>query len=772
MSDDPKNPSDLSSLGIDLSQLFRPAWTQESEQASSKYASFEGEREDRPARGRHGGRDSSGPRENRDRGPRPERPARREGGSPGGGGAPRGERRGPGGRGQGERGRGPGRDRDLDRDRRPEPPAPKPALEGWSLDLVPEDAAIDGIARQIRSRAKAYTLFELARLIVKLSDRYSVRLKPLSPGTTPPLHRVKADGSLWQSRKEAAAHILAAHRDTFFRRATVSVEPPKGAFAVVAQCGMSGVVIGPPNHHEYTSKVIALHSARFRNLPFDVFKSRIRMVRDEALIEQWKTEQSTKTVYIPLVPGEHAEPAVEPAESHSSPAPSSDLPPEPETVETAPQAEGSPEAPAAEGTPSGEQAPAAESAAPSGETAAESAADAPAEAPADTEEAPASSGEPSGLSEAEILPHFLQHHADGQIEETSGECVVQGKVALHGSSPLLRELLLSRLQELDRFPLPLAQTLGRELSNLGLQIFKSHRKIIHVSLARPRFLDRENTPISDSFRSILEYLEAHPNQRRDKQWAALIRLRTETVETPSAPATPLPPAVEPGIPTVAATLPGTVAEAGIPADASLVAQAPDVEATPEAVPPVETSPSETVPAETAIAENTPESLQHPGQGGSEDLRAGVHPEPSPEAAVSTASPTEAPVTKGSRRPEEPDEATLRKREQALGADLLWLLHQGHVIDFAMGNLQAATKPAPRPAPKPKKAPAGPKGGHGLPSDESEETIDLAEAESEEASTDLGGLIVDEEDGIVTLSPLPVHGEETPGPDTTPAGPGA
>jgi hypothetical protein len=38
---------------------------------------------------------------------------------------------------------------------------------------------------------------------------------------------------------------------------------------------------------------------------------------------------------------------------------------------------------------------------------------------------------------------------------------------------------------------------------------------------------------------------------------------------------------------------------------------------------------------------------------------------------------------------------MKKREQALGADLLWLLHQGHVIDFAMGNLQAATRPAPK-----------------------------------------------------------------------------
>ena len=35
------------------------------------------------------------------------------------------------------------------------------------------------------------------------------------------------------------------------------------------------------------------------------------------------------------------------------------------------------------------------------------------------------------------------------------------------------------------------------------------------------------------------------------------------------------------------------------------------------------------------------------------------------------------------------------------ADLHWLIHQGHVIEFANGTLETAKKPAPRP-PKPEK----------------------------------------------------------------------
>jgi len=482
-------------------------------------------------------------------------------------------------------------------------------LEGWKLDLIPEPAAIEGIAKQVRSRAKAYPLFELSRLILKLSDRYSVRLTPLPEGAQA-LFRAKLDGSLWSSRKEAADHLLSEHLGNFYRRTTVATEPPKGAFTVVAQCGMSGVLLGPPNHHEYTSKVIALHGSKFRNMPFEVFKSRIRMVRDEALIEQWKTEQSTKTVYTSVVPGEEEQVAPAPvaAGEPSAEEPAAETPVAQEPAEATTQA----------AAPTGETAPAAEetapeATAPSGDEAAAEAGTSASEAETgnepSTETDAGSSSETKGLSFEEITADFLANHADNEIEPVSGEQTVSGRIALHGSSKLLRELLLRHLRELDRFPLPLAQTVGKELTALGLQLFKSHKKIIHVSMARPRYLDRKTTPIGENFRVILEYLEAHPNQRRDKQWAALLALRTEPTGTSGAE---VPPSAAPG----------------------------EVD-TPEAVAPA------------------------------------------------------APVA---------DEEILKRREQALGADLLWLLHQGHVIDFAMGNLQAATPPKPQPHKKEKAAP--------------------------------------------------------------------
>ena len=597
MSEDSKAPADLSSLGTDLTEMFRPSWTKEGGQpadTSRLAASFSEEEGERP---RHGGR---GPRRDdrsdRDRGPRPERSS---------GDRDRGPRRdgrgGPRGKDGGRRDeRGPRRHEE----RAPrEPAAPPAALEGWKLDLIPEPAAIEGIAKQVRSRAKAYPLFELSRLILKLSDRYSVKLTPVSEETHG-LFQAKLDGSLWNSRKEAVDHLLSEHLGKFYRRTTVATEPPKGAFTVVAQCGMSGVLLGPPNHHEYTSKVIALHGSKFRNMPFEVFKSRIKMVRDEALIEQWKTDQSTKTVYTPVVPGEEQQVAQAVVASNEQVAeepvveiPSSTEPAEATTEAFLPTEE---TAPAAEET-TVEAAPTETQSAPSEGEAAE-----PSEEPAAD-----SSSETKGLSFEQITADFLANHAENEIEPASGVLSISGRVALHGSTKLLRELLLRHLRELDRVPLTLAQVVGKELTSQGLQLFKSHKKIIHVSMARPRYLDRQTTPISENFKAILEYLEAHPNQRRDKQWNALLAIRT-----------------------------------GIPL-----------------------RPAKTEPVEVVQTEET-------------------------EAAAPATSPSTPVIS----------DEEVKKHEQALGADLLWLLHQGHVIDFAMGNLQAATPPKPQPQKKEKADP--------------------------------------------------------------------
>ncbi len=276
---------------FDLEKLFLPAWALE-ESSSAKYAKYTGEegtfdrRDDR--RGfRSPRREGAG---RRDRRPRDER--------------------------QGGRGTHPRQDRgaaperrsgeDRARPRRPEdrphrePPAPLPELE---VSLVPDEKGVESLARQIKITGRAYPLFDIAQMILQKPERhsvvFSVRKNPEGQPVQP-LFLCALDDTLWLSEEEAVSHVLKKHFDLFYQAERTPTEPPKGTYTFVAQCGISGQILGPPNHHDYQNQLRRLHAERFSRMPFEAYKARVRIVRDEEVVKKWVDDQSWQTEYVCL----------------------------------------------------------------------------------------------------------------------------------------------------------------------------------------------------------------------------------------------------------------------------------------------------------------------------------------------------------------------------------------------------------------------------------------------------------------------------------------
>ncbi|MCX6923702.1 MAG: hypothetical protein NT154_10920 [Verrucomicrobia bacterium] len=282
---------------LNLDKLFLPAWAQEP--SASKYAKYEGETE-RPDR--RGDRDRRGPRPPRRDGP----PGPRRDGN-----RPQGDRRGPprpeGGapRPEGDRGRpfgGPRPDFRLDdlRERRP-PPPPLPEID---LSLRPEDKGVESLARQIKMTGRAYPLFDIAQMILQKPERHTVifssKRKNAEGKPVQPMFVCALDDTLWLSEDEAIAYALKKYFATFYQAERTATEPPKGKYTFVAQCSLSGVILGPPNHHDYQNLLRKLHSERFSRMPFEEYKSRVRIVRDEEVVKKWVDDQSWKTDYVCL----------------------------------------------------------------------------------------------------------------------------------------------------------------------------------------------------------------------------------------------------------------------------------------------------------------------------------------------------------------------------------------------------------------------------------------------------------------------------------------
>ena len=432
MNTNPENPTDLSGLEMDLLKSFQPSWVKDST-PSGKISQLSS-RDEEDSRGKSGfDRDDADFRWNR-KPPKSDRLARRHGPEQGDKSRrPSGDRR-PSGKGP-----APLRDSRQEFDRRPHESAPRAVvLEGWEIKFVPEPRGIDGLLKQIKSTAKTYSLFELARLVLEKSARYLVEFHRKSG---PDLYQVAEDGTLWLNESDAAARILSTQLDKFYRCERIAVEPPKGAYPIIAQCGLSGVLLGPPNLHDYQGKVQKLHAERFSNMAFDIYKARIRMVRDEESIQKWRDEQSSQDVYFPL-----------------------------------------------EGPEGGETSPL--------------------------------------KNLGEVAEHFFKNHAAAAILKTGEQFTVPGSAPVNDSAPAIIEFTRRELDNLIRFPLPLANVLSQKLAGGGLQIFKAHENITYVSVARPKLLDRQANPVSESLAAILDYLESNAGKPRAEQWKALLELPT------------------------------------------------------------------------------------------------------------------------------------------------------------------------------------------------------------------------------------------------------
>jgi hypothetical protein len=311
MSTEEESKKPESELGLNLDLHFLPSWAQKSAEVNQyeKYTGSEGT-EGRERRGRR----DFGDRGPRDRGPRRDgpRPAGRGPGGPGGPGGsgfggpqgqrPRGDGRRDGGRG-GDRGdrRGPvGRGGDRRGPGGPPQDRPQIKLPELEVTFIPEEKGVESLARQIKLSGRAYPLFEIAYLVLKKPERYHVQLssRKKEDGTpVQPMFICALDESLWLDENEAVQHVLDKHFGTFYSSEKIPTDPPKGVYTFVAQCGMSGAILGPPNYHDYQNKLTKLHQERFARMPFDVFKSRIRIVKDEAVVKKWLEEQSFRTEY-------------------------------------------------------------------------------------------------------------------------------------------------------------------------------------------------------------------------------------------------------------------------------------------------------------------------------------------------------------------------------------------------------------------------------------------------------------------------------------------
>jgi hypothetical protein len=171
------------------------------------------------------------------------------------------------------------------------------------IKVLPDTKALGTIIRKLQNDFHAYKLKDLAYFF--LDNPSSILLKVMPKDETQ-FFQCKVCSFASTSQDEVIAHIVSSHIGDYFVAKEVEVEPPKGNFNCIARCSMSGVLLGPPNIHEFNSVIKEMLATKFPNMSEEEYRSKIEIVRDESLINEWRAQATKKTLYFAKSDGENA----------------------------------------------------------------------------------------------------------------------------------------------------------------------------------------------------------------------------------------------------------------------------------------------------------------------------------------------------------------------------------------------------------------------------------------------------------------------------------
>ena len=164
------------------------------------------------------------------------------------------------------------------------------------IKVLPDPKALGTIFRKLQQDFHAYKLKELAYFF--LDNPASVLLKVTPKAESgESFIQCKACSFASTNEEDVIEHAVNAHLSDYFDSKEVEVEPPKGNFNCVAKCGLSGVLLGPPNIHEFGSVVREMIRTRYPQMTEQEYRSHIEMVRDSESIEAWRATATKKVFF-------------------------------------------------------------------------------------------------------------------------------------------------------------------------------------------------------------------------------------------------------------------------------------------------------------------------------------------------------------------------------------------------------------------------------------------------------------------------------------------
>jgi len=161
--------------------------------------------------------------------------------------------------------------------------------------FLPHHKYLSEVIRRIKLSRRAHPLMQVAGLFVSNPASCEVRVEVDYDAADVVLFQCKVCGMIELGDDALLTHMMHKHLEDFFIKEEKEVPAPDGKFSCVLQCGLSGVLIGPPNHHSTAEKIRKIRTTQYPGMTEEEYKSRLKTFHEPEKIEQWK-EVSRKII--------------------------------------------------------------------------------------------------------------------------------------------------------------------------------------------------------------------------------------------------------------------------------------------------------------------------------------------------------------------------------------------------------------------------------------------------------------------------------------------
>ncbi len=157
-------------------------------------------------------------------------------------------------------------------------------IKGIDISLKPETEVMDRLIQSMKSSCITYRFFPIVNFFLQ-KEQYKIVLSAIKNNT---IFCTVVDKLPFLKKETAEDYLSEKYWDDFFYSETVSVSAPKGAFHSVNRCGITGILLGPPNYHLYSDLLREHYEQYLKNqYSWETFLLRIKNESSPEIVQQW-----------------------------------------------------------------------------------------------------------------------------------------------------------------------------------------------------------------------------------------------------------------------------------------------------------------------------------------------------------------------------------------------------------------------------------------------------------------------------------------------------